>query len=406
MRSTVLSLWFSVVLSATSLAATPADILRQHLEAGTLAQGITALAPAAEGHDKEALAARGVLKFMTGMERFAQAMHRHGLESGGNMMVLRLPLLRLPVPPNPHPEKLDYQGLRQIFSSFVADMAAAEADLAALGDQPVSFPLDLARLHLDINGDGTITDAEGLGRMLTGLGPAGAPAPDMAVHFDTTDIYWLRGYGNFLAAFAQFLLAHDFSATFDKSFQLFFPRAGLPLGDEAAPVDDLLAAGERVDRVADAIALIHLVNWQVVEPERRREVRLHLKAMADLSRKSWTAARAETDDDHEWLPNARQHPAFAFGPVDDTVIDGWLQIMTEMEQVLDGRKLLPHWRFAQGMNLQKFLDDGKSFDLVLLLAGQDARPWLESGPVSDTATWNNLTQAFRGNFLSYALWFN
>lgn len=80
--------------------------------------------------------------------------------------------------------------------------------------------------------------------------------------------------------------------------------------------------------------------------------------------------------------------------------------MTEMEQVLDGRKLLPHWRFAQGMNLQKFLDDGKSFDLVLLLAGQDARPWLESGPVSDTATWNNLTQAFRGNFLSYALWFN
>ncbi len=54
----------------------------------------------------------------------------------------------------------------------------------------------------------------------------------MAVDFDTADIYWLRGYGSFLGAFGQLLLAHDFSAAFDKTFHIYFPKAGLPLADK------------------------------------------------------------------------------------------------------------------------------------------------------------------------------
>jgi hypothetical protein len=152
--------------------------------------------------------------------------------------------------------------------------------------------------------------------------------------------------------------------------------------------------------------MIHLIDWKVVEPERRKDARLRLKAMAELSRKSWAAARAETDNDREWLPNAKQTPLFAAAPVSDEVIDSWLKVMDEFEAVLDGTKLLPHWRFAQGVNLRRFFDEGKDFDLVLMIAGVDSSPWLEQGSISDSTTWDNLMGAFRGNFLGYAVWFN
>ena len=106
------------------------------------------------------------------------------------------------------------------------------------------------------------------------------------------------------------------------------------------------------------------------------------------------------------MPNAKQQPALPLGQVDDVVIDSWLEVVAEFEQVLDGRKLLPHWRFNEGLNLKRYLEEGKTFDLVLLIAGADAVPYLEQGPISDQATWDRLMTGFRGNFLGYALWFN
>jgi hypothetical protein len=51
-------------------------------------------------------------------------------------------------------------------------------------------------------------------------------------------------------------------------------------------------------------------------------------------------------------------------------------------------------------------EESKNFDLVLLITGTDAVPYLEDGSVSSGAEWNNLMQVFRGNFLGYALWYN
>jgi hypothetical protein len=391
------------LFTGTALAGPAADLLVKHLEAGTLKDGITALEKA---DDSEARAARGTLKFFTGLERLAQSMHRHGLEAS-RQRVLGLPILRIPVPPNANPQKLDYPGFRKILATFVEDLAAAEADLAQVGDAPVQLPLDLAKLRLDLDGDGKASDYETLGFMLSGLRGAGMgeAALPMPVRFDTADIYWLRGYGNFLSAFAQLLLAHDFSEMFDKSFHLYFPRAGLPVGERLA-LDPSLASPMSNGNIADAISMIHLINWEVVEPGRRKDMRLKLKAMAELSRKSWASARAETDDAREWLPNAKQTPALPLGQVDDVAIDSWLDVMAEMEQLLDGKKLLAHWRFNEGLNLRRFIDEGKDFDLVLLIAGPDAVPWLEKGPLTDQVTWSRLQQGFRGNFLGYALWFN
>ena len=106
--------------------------------------------------------------------------------------------------------------------------------VAKVGDTPVILPLDLASIRLDLDGDGKASDYETLGAMMQGMAgasaiPASAP---LAVDFDTADIYWLRGYSSFIAAFAQLLLSNDFNQSFDKTFHLYFPKAGLPLADK------------------------------------------------------------------------------------------------------------------------------------------------------------------------------
>jgi hypothetical protein len=380
-----------------------ADQLARDLAAGQLQAGITAQGPAADSDDKEALAARGSLRFLSAIEHLAQALYRHGLEttSGGPMM--NLPVLRIPVAPNPHPEPLDYAGFRAILERLVSDLDAAEADLAGVGDAEVKLPVDLATVRLDLNGDGTSDANESLGAMMLALTHGDATATPPTVSFDTADIYWLRGYSKFIGAFSQFMLAHNFADSFNKTFHLYFPHAGLPLADKLVRTDPSAWSD---GAIGDAISFIHLVSWDVIDPSRLADARLRLKAMAELSRMGWAAARRETDNDREWLPNARQSGVFGSVVITDAEIDGWLAIMDEFDAILDGRKLMPHWRFHQGLNVKRMFAEEKRFDLVLLIAGPDAVPWLEDGPVSDMATWENLMRTFGDNFLGYAMFFN
>jgi hypothetical protein len=403
MRLPLLAALFMLLLSTFASAGPAADLLTKHLEAGTLSDGIATLEPMIKGGDKEALAARGTLKFLAGVEHLGQAFHRHGLEVATGNPMMQLPVLRMPVPPNSNPEQLDYLKFRKIFETLVADLDAAELDLAAVEKSEVKLPINLALVRFDLSGDGKAEAYESLGIML-GEMMRGEQPTSAVIAFDTADVYWLRGYAKFLGAFAQFFLAHDFETAFNKTFHMYFPRAGLPLAEKLARPDP--ANPYRGDAIGDGVAFLHLINWKTVEPARAKDARLRLMAMASLSRESWAAARAETDNDREWLPNAKQASAFGIAPVTDEVIDGWLAVMAEFEAVLDGRKLLPHWRFNEGINLKRLLDEGTNFDLVLLAAGADALPWLEPGPVSDSTSWNNLMRVFQGNFLGYALWFN
>ena len=148
----------------------------------------------------------------------------------------------------------------------------------------------------------------------------------------------------------------------------------------------------------DGLAMIHLANWQVTDPERLKDVRLRLLKLAQLSGQSWAAARAETDNDNEWLPNAKQTSKLSAAPVDDAVIDGWLKVMDEFQSVLDGKKLMPHWRFEKGFNVRRFFEESKRIDAVLIAAGVDAIPFLETGPISTSADWDNLSRVFRRQF--------
>jgi hypothetical protein len=74
--------------------------------------------------------------------------------------------------------------------------------------------------------------------------------------------------------------------------------------------------------------------------------------------------------------------------------------------VLDGIKLLPHWRFSEGFNFKRVFFEPRDFDLVLWAAGYSAVPYLEDGPTLSLTDWNQWNRAINGNFLGYALWFN
>jgi hypothetical protein len=380
------------------------DALTKNLYAGSFKQGAEDLA--ALNPTSEARAAQGILLFVSAVERVGQFLYRHGLQTTNGGIMMQFPVLRMPVEPNPNPEPLDYEKYRAILQTLFDDLNKADALLAEGAKGDVKLAVDLLKVRADINGDGLAGDNESLGFILQALTRRAEPEPlpDLTFTFDKADILWLRGYIQFITTAAQFGLSVDFEESFNKTAHGYFPRAGLPM--QAELIRPVQAMSFVDNSMGDALAMIHLMNWQVTDPARLKDVRLRLKTLAQLSRESWAAARAETDNDNEWLPNAKQTSKLAAAPVDDAIIDGWLLVMDEFEAVLDGKKLMPHWRFEKGFNVKRFFEESKRIDAVLITAGVDAIPFLEPGPISSSSSWNSLSGVFRGNFLGYAIWFN
>ena len=66
--------------------------------------------------------------------------------------------------------------------------------------------------------------------------------------------------------------------------------------------------------------------------------------MIALSREAWKSYLAETDDDHEWIPNPKQNTVMPGGKVTGEMVKGWLEFLDEAEAILAGKKLVPFWR--------------------------------------------------------------
>jgi hypothetical protein len=415
-RAAISGLILSAVLAAAPAQAGPAaELLTSHLESGKLAKAEQALlALSIAGNDPEANFALGAAKFLRAIEELGQSFHRHGLQAPA---AFGAPLFRMPVPENPNSEKLTYAELRRILQTFVDRMADVDATLAKVGPAgqgEIKIALDLAKIRLDLDRDGAATDAESLPTLLaaadpTGLGLDGmapedgaAPPPRLTFAFDNADAVWLRGYSHVLAAFADFLLAHDFSALFDGTFHVLFPAAGLPMQDKSSFAGSMFTPDDPM--AADAIAFIHLIRFPVAEAERMRGLRERLLTILLLSRENWSRILAETDDDREWLPSPRQTTPFPGLEVSENHVSSWLAFLDMSEALLEGQLLLPHWRFEKGIDLKRVFDEPRDFDVVMWLTGQGALPYLADGPVLSGQPAE--LSAFQGRLLQYALWFN
>jgi hypothetical protein len=85
-----------------------------------------------------------------------------------------------------------------------------------------------------------------------------------------------------------------------------------------------------------------------------------------------------------------------------------MQFLDEADAVLDGKKLIPFWRSrdGRGINLRRVFTEPTRFDLVLWFQGTAATPYLEEGELTSPDTWRRFQRIFRGEFFTFAAWFN
>jgi hypothetical protein len=345
--------------------------------------------------------ALGAARFLRGLERLGQSLYRYGLRDQAFLGQF-VPIVRLPFSGNPHPETLSYEKSRAIVQAWIADFDKTETTLAPIADPAVALPVELNLVRLDIAGDGTrmISVVE----IVTRLMNREQGQRQILVRFDRADVAWLRGYCHLLEAIGEVLLAHDGRELFEHTGQVFFTKI-------ETPYKFLLAkpSGENEfwANIPDMIAVIHLLRLPVIEPARMQAALAHLQQMLAMSREMWKFVLAETDDDHEWIPNPKQKSVVGI-TVTQQMVDGWLGFLDEADALLAGKRLIPFWRTSEtkGVNLRRVFTQPRTFDAVLWFQGTAAVPYFEDGPKTRPEVWDRLLRAFEGDLFLLAAWFN
>jgi len=412
MRFHVPLLFALTCVAAPTLAAEPK--VESYLKQGKLAQGEKELEQHLQQHPQDAQArfGLGALQFLQAIEHLGQGLHKYGALGVESRVARALPVARLPVPSNPRPEPITYADFRALLERLVADLGKAEQTLQDVNDPAVKLPLHFGLIRLDLTGDGRADDDETLWRIYTalnrgtGLNPRQTQqaAEEFVIAFDQGDVHWLRGYCHLLSALAEMMLAYDEQTLFDVVAPSIFAKPASANGAEfqADPGQQFQSD------VADLIAMIHLANFPLRDADRLRSAHGHLQAVIAQSRLSWQAIGAETHNEREWVPNDRQTGVIPGVQVTRPIIAGWQQFLDEADELLAGKKLVPHWRGADGVgiNLHKVFHEPRPFDLVMWVHGAAAVPYTEQGDTTNRETWQRLEQLFGGNFIGFAIWFN
>lgn len=398
------ALLFAAMLAVQPLGwAGPDAMLQRYLKPGKYEEGIRYYASNTPG-SQESIFASGVLQFVRSIEKLGQSLYRHGLNSDPARS-FGIPFLRLPVKDNPNPEPITAEQFGAIFEQLDSDLAEVAAKLGKLSDKPFAVEIDLAEISLDFDGDGSadLTLLELYRRYTRTAGEAADGKEErLSVQFDLGDGYWLLGYSHLLSSLCDIALACDGNELFNATAQLFFAKP------ETAFVRAKPDIPDREGNFVDWIALIHTTRFPIGKPERLTAASDHLRQMIQCSRKSWAAIEGETDNTLEWLPNASQKSVTG-AALSNEMIGAWKDFLNEGEAILDGKKLIPHWRFSgadRGLNLRRVFAETKELDVVLWIQGSGVVPFLEQGEVTSAETWSRFQRIFQGNFIGFAIWIN
>ncbi len=386
-------------------------ILEDYLEKGRLSEGEAAFRRRLRAHptDDSARFGLAVTQFTRAVERLAQDFYRYGLRDKYDQTA-GIPFMRLPLPLNPNPEAASYQKFRTIVKTLAENLMQTEVTLAQIKDVDVKLPVRFGMIRMDLNGDGQAYEEETLWRLYASLNNSVTitqqEANNFSITFDRGDVHWLRGYCHLLTAMCEIYLAHDSRETFEDTAHLFFTKVESPC--QFLTKDKNTRRLNGFSEIVDFVALLHLINWQVIEPERMRSALAHLEQMVAQSKEMWKYIMAETDDDHEWIPNPKQTGVIPGVRVTQEMVDSWTGLMGQIEQILAGKKLIAFWRGndGRGVNLRRVFLEPRRLDLVLWVQGSAAAPYLERGGTTKIETWRSLQRAFGSQFPGFALWFN
>lgn len=402
-----------LIASSTRLTAqSPSDSdvqvhFNQLLGTGNLVQGQEMLKKRLETkpEDGQARLALGATQFMRSVERLAQTLYRYGAKPNGAV----LPILRLPVPPNPNPEMVRYEDVRGMLQALHDDLAIAQKTLEPLSDKSVKLLMPLGQARLDTNGNGVAEPDELLWKIYLAVALGNRPSRDLpaqpqdiVVALDYADGLWLHGYCHLLMALCEVTLMYDQQKTFDYAASYLFAKPDQP--DAIRVTRD---TGVYQD-YADLIAAIHVAVFPVKEPARGAKFLAHMQRVIELSRQTWDAIEAETDNDREWIPSPKQTCVFPQLQVTPAMVTTWRSFLSEAEDILQGKKLVPHYylRSDLGINMRRVFMEPREFDLVLWIHGSAALPYAEKGSITSNATWSQFQRVFQGRFIGFAAWFN
>lgn len=392
----------AVELSAESLKKMK---LNDFLQRGLLQDGLQRYAKPAENADHFSLAMLqaldGFQKFVTGINRFNYRDDlTRNLPSHSFLNMIK-PRHRSGRGEQATPEKI-----ATLFFDLRAAMRRANNSAAAIDGAEFRVEVNLSRLRLEPDGSETTIKvlAHALRPILDFSDLDDPDAGEIVVRFDSADAKWLQGYTHLIGGVLDLILAYDWRPAWDHTAHLLFTHYH--------PEPPIVSVGDTIidnqqALFCDAIAALHAMRLKLADRSGVQRARDEIKAMAACSRISWQRIMKETDNDLEWIPSPAQT-----GPngarIEQEEVDAWMRVLDELDAVLSGRKLLPHWRMLpdRGVNLDKLAANPPQLDLVMLIQGSALVPYVEKGAVSSRDEWRELTESFDDGFWRFFLWVN
>ncbi len=368
--------------------------------------------------------ALGAVDFLIAGEKLIQRCYQHGFMStfgqiapmtGGRASFLMWMA-------NDNPKETTVADIEVALEEWIEHLEKAERTLAGVAGEFVC-PIDLNAIRFDINADGETTAAESLRGFFALLPPqrlwvdgrmevSDLVPEDLVVAFDRGDASWLRGYCHLLMGVGEWMLAHDASELFDHTGHIFFPKAKIKYDFLPYSTWSL----ERVTGVptpapfdfTDVLAFFANMRLPVDEPVRMSLALEHFQNTIVYGKDMWSHYDRETDNDREWIPNPKQTAAIHDVVVDVTMREAWLLFLDEVDDLLNGRKVLRFWRGdgSKGIDVVKVFREPRDFDLIFWIQGAAAAPYLREGEFTEPGTWAQLQEALDRRVFRFSFWFN
>jgi hypothetical protein len=390
-------------LALALLLATPAaaETLSEEIARSGIAPTEARLAALPSPTNEDLFALAG-LRFLGGIEAALQLRWQTGVQADWS----ELPILRLPIPENPNAIPFTAADFTALIRNLDADMEAARAALAQLGDKPVTLPIRMADLWFDINANGTREPGEGIaevtGMTLGGGRMFGVAVEDPVITFDTADAAWLSAYTHFLSGFAATALAYDPEPAIQRVLDS--SKAIYALWGDTPPNNAMdMMFGRQVDRAA---MVLHALS-NTPDKALAQDAYDHFLAMIQDNRRFWSLVALETDNTGEWVPNDRQVSGLGLTMPPGTG-ERWQAVLADAEKLLKGELLIPHWRFGAeaGINLRKAFENPPPVDLITWIQGEGLLPYAEKGPQMSMQSWRDFEEFVQGDAMLFAVFLN
>jgi len=389
-----------ISLSATGVSAQTTSLIADDGILGAIEQ--LAALPAKTSSDQFAI---GALHFLRGIEKTLQLRW----EYNATLDNLDLPVLRLPVPPNPDAKPFKAELFTELFTELLTDMQASRMALAQIPDgADVQFDINLNDLWFDVNMNNKRDMGEGIIEVgfstLMGVPDLGDAEnmPPMDVRFDGSDVAWLTAYTHMLSAAGEMVIAFDpteaIASVMNANAKMLELR-----GDAPQNFGWDMQFGGWVDQFAMAYGAIN----KKPDAKHTRAAHAHLLKMIEENKTFWAAIETETDNVNEWIPNAKQTAALGF-ELDPEIGKVWQDVLADAEALLNGELLIDYWRIspAGGVNAKKMFMDPPAVDIVTWVQGAGLLPYLERGPVISGENLRRFEQLAPGNPMLFMVMFN